>query len=58
VDFFEDAERARTYSDGQNTYLAGATGGSSEVTGETVVIAAAGPGAEAPIAQVKGCIGR
>jgi len=56
VDFFEDAEQAGTYSDGQAAFLE-ATGGSSQVVDGTVVIGTARPGAERESARVKGCIG-
>lgn len=56
VDFFDDAERAQTYSDGQGEFLSGSTGGSSEVVDETVVVASAGPGAEPQVAAVEGCV--
>ena len=56
VDFFEDAEQASSYADGQASFL-GPTGGSSEVVNETVVVGAARAGAEGELAQVKGCLG-
>jgi hypothetical protein len=56
VDFFEDAEQASSYADGQSAFLEPA-GGSSVVVGETVVVGAARAGAEGELAQVKGCIG-
>ncbi len=56
VDFFEDAEQASSYAEGQAAFLE-PTGGSSEVVNETVVVGAARAGAEGELAQVRGCIG-
>jgi hypothetical protein len=56
VDFFSEADQARTYSEGQAAFLE-PTGGSSEVVGETVVIGVLRGGAQEELAQVKGCVG-
>jgi hypothetical protein len=56
VDFFDDAEQASTYAEGQAALLQ-PTGGTSEVVNETVVVGSARAGADEELARVKGCIG-
>ena len=56
VDFFEDAEQASSYAEGQAAFLE-PTGGVSEVVDETVVVGTARAGADRELALVKGCIG-
>ena len=56
VDFFEDAEQASSYSDGQAAFLE-PTGGSSEVIGGDVVVGVARAGADRELARVEGCVG-
>jgi hypothetical protein len=55
VDLFDDADRASEYNDGQEAFLS-ATGGSSEVIGETAVIGVLRPGAEDDLETIKGCV--
>jgi hypothetical protein len=58
VDFFDDADVAAGYAEGQGAFLGGAGGGgSSEVVAGTVVISTAGPGAAKQVVVVRGCIG-
>jgi hypothetical protein len=52
VDFFDHADAAQSYSDGQGAFLGGAGGGgSSEVVDETAVIGTFGPGAADQVAN-------
>ena len=56
VDFFEDADQASDYAEGQTVSLQ-PTGGVSEVVNETVVVGTAMAGSDRQLALVKGCIG-
>lgn len=56
VDFFDDAEQARTYAEGQAAFLE-PSGGTSEVVNGTVVMGTARAGADRELARVKGCVG-
>ena len=55
ADFFEDADQASDYADGQAAFLE-PTGGVSEVVGETVVVGTARAGSDRELALVKGCV--
>ena len=56
ADFFEDPNRAREYSNGQDAFLS-ATGGGSEVVADTVVVGYLRPGAKDETKTVVGCVG-
>ena len=53
--FFEDADRAGEYSDGQSAFLS-ATGGGSEVVADTVVVGYLRPDAKDEMETVAGCV--